>query len=457
MTYTSQIIYNNKKYQITFNNDHERLFFLIDQNETPYILEDTKEIEELNRLFNSSYCALNISDIKIKINEIKKIKRKDFLCDLVTSAVIGALLISPFYINIIYKDNKNITEKLSEIEGRLNTKNYSLEDILGELEDNYDIYETLSLNKYLSNEEKELIIEFYLTYREKLSNYDLKVFNENMKKLKIKYEDENDFKKYKNDMLIAYYNSDNNCIVIKEGIDIKSVIFHELGHTTNTINYNDEKANFVFNSYGVGINEGINSIITYELFDNEIPYVLQAEMCYLLSVAVGKETLVDCYNSKSIFDLENILSNIYGSNELASELITLIDEINPVMLDDFDFVNDRVYRIKELIITYELNKWYKELFFNDDINLEKCLLELDSFYNMLNKEIIIKGENISNEEINIYYEEQVRIFIEKVSKLYPEEVKNIDYSSEELLIKQDEYNKLTNYETGFDSYKLILK
>lgn len=477
MIYTSQITYKNTKYQVAYDNNFNRLFYVINDDDSITLLTSKEEYDELNSLFDSSYSCLKIKDIKTKLNKRVVTNRINYLLSMLIAVGLGSVATFPYMFYQLNEAEENTITLMDTINDLQSTRDYIFnyyennETLFNEaidgLSDDFDIYETLGLNTNLTNEEKEKVINFYHTYCEKLPNYNLKVFNENLKTLKIKYLSEEDFEeKVIQENTIAAYLTVENLIVIKEGYTLEDSIYHELGHLTNKIVYNDVLYGFDIgvngSAYGKGIIEGVNTLITEELFNHPGGYYVQTKACKMLAAIIGKEELIKCYSQGTVLSVETELEKINWDKSLSRETIRLIDEL--IVTDmDVNFASENVNKLQKLLIDYEFTKWYMEMM-NGTMNVEKCMYELYNFCNLFIKEYTISetGDTVSVLESEDYFFEKYTKFYDRLLEVYGfnsllelQTYYNIDFSKEHMNNIRNEYDNITDFDTDSEEFKLV--
>ena len=405
-TIIGEFNYKSKKYELLLDKDNKYFYLDITKGKEEYI--SLRELVQLTNIF-----AKNTNILRIEEEKKKKKKR------IVPKILIGTLLVTltlpilsaiqtEIHHNLDYKDtisytvveeeNKSYTEKEIEkvleeikkekeafhVEDKLDLGNLvvvydlkELDDILGYPKEQityHTIREDVKNNESISAKYKELFYELINNLERQYPNLDLRVWDLNLKTLKVEELDEMAMKiKAISATALACYRKDENTIyTVKDYEYIKGtwdyqVIMHEMCHPIRggifTIDGKNIRINFTSQSgQGMIIEEAMNSLLSVRSYDQkerDIAYQLQSNMIEVILECMDNYTLQD-FIEHNITYFENELNNQNDNND-AVEMIGLMT------LQYDDYYNDRIsveqeqfYRLYDYIARMYYQKYLKE-------------------------------------------------------------------------------------------------
>lgn len=338
-----RIKYNNKYFDIFIDEKHQKHFLEVIKEESgeKYVKPDLEDLVKLTLIYNTRdvYTYYEYVDDRIADHRHKhKVKRGII-------NTIGALTISATIFSLsggILKLNKenNTLDRISnyerveeeEVEDLLTIEHITMKDIDLERVTADDVRKTLQNNVFLTDEHKEEINEFISAVEEKEENIDLRILNYNLKDMQIV-----DGPVDSEDILGKYVIDENTMYLeTKEelGDDYTDVLYHELTHVLHlskveskyvkdTDKKNCLKEFTVLNGYGVGLEEGMNEVISgyllsgctsmNEYLESEPEYVCYGDIPYtcfgLLDALNGYYSINDFLNG-DVYGLEELLKKI---------------------------------------------------------------------------------------------------------------------------------------------------
>ncbi len=414
-----KIKYKNKLIQIILTEDMKRSFLEI--NNGKYYNLDIEDLKILKEKFNYT------NDILCNKKDAKKNVVRQLLI-LSSICAINSTILS--FRNNLINNNDKILEIYNDDE--------SIETIL----DNNENLDAISKNHIKS-------------FVEVLGqDFDLSLFKANLKKLKIVYLEENDFKQLlKNESeennVVAFFKIKEHTIYVDKNGDEFKNLYHELFHTVN--NYYDEQ-NLIFLCYhsllgkGKALLEGMNAYYTNLYFEDNA-YSDERKYVSLLEKIVGPDRVKYYFEKGTVEDTIEDLKNLYGDEAKANKLIMMMDDnlSNKSLMDD-ECYDENVDEIMDLFQNYLLGAEEKRF---DEI------LKISSNYNSDDQKTIIKlGLNVFISNCNyykFYYDTNNReIFNERqVSKLSNIYNKLSDYNA---IFTKDEF--LSYIGTIEDNYEI---
>ncbi|MBQ3468926.1 MAG: hypothetical protein IJH18_02555 [Bacilli bacterium] len=334
-----RIKYNNKIFDIFIDDKHQKHFLEVVREETKekYVKPDLEDLVRLTLLYNTRD-PYTYYDSIVEHQQKHKLKR-------IIANTIGALTISATIFSLsggilkLNKENKTLDkiinyEKVEEedVEDLLTIEHITLDDIdLDEVSVD-DVRKTLQNNVFLTEEQKEEINEFISAVEEKEENIDLRILNYNLKDIQV-VEGPVD-----SESILGKYVIDENTLFIETkdelGDDYNEVLYHELTHVLHlskveskyvkgTKKENCLKEFSVLNGYGVGLEEGMNEVISNyllsgytnmkEYYQSEPEYVCYGDVPYtclgLLEALDGYYSINDFLNG-DVYGLESLLKKI---------------------------------------------------------------------------------------------------------------------------------------------------
>lgn len=259
-------------------------------NNTTDINEELSEIENIN--FSPDTDDAYIYDDNNEINI------EDFINNIPNSDIHQEYSKSGSTYNIT--DDTVIGYNVTALDQMFGTKVVTLDDI----------YRSINNNKNLSENIKEIIKDFAKTMSEYYPNLDLRVFNENMKTLKIKEVSQDELGESS-----AFYRSNANTIFINKNAIFKEdtldivTLRHELGHTMNMIEVKINDKTFVYqfqyyNNYEF-TNEALTVIMTSDPFMERYNDELKSNVGY----PQGANTLRVILNACPNLNMQDLFMN----------------------------------------------------------------------------------------------------------------------------------------------------
>ncbi len=275
-----------------------------------------------------------------------------------------------------------------------------------------DIRQTISNNSNISEKYKQFLYTFVSNLENQYPTMDLRVWNHNLKTLKIKEVSEMEMQvKAISANAYACYRIEENTIYTVKGYDYVpgtweyQVIMHELGHTVKTIssevNGQDIKTYFKSDSgNGTIVEEAMNTLFTVRSYDNnemDLAYQLQSNMIELMVNSMDNYTYQD-YIEHNITYFEHKL-NEHNNNNEAVKMIGLID----LQYDDY---HDNSIAVDQIQF-HELYDYIAKMYYDANIRQGMSQQELtevkDNFIYKLSYDVP-EDYNIDINHINEYFD-----------------------------------------------------
>ncbi len=241
--------------------------------------------------------------------------------------IIMSLLPSVLTSSMNIKQNKKYNYKfISSLE---DLKDIYPDDIIYE-----DLKNNLKNNKNISEEYKEYTNEFIDLVEEKYPDFDLTIFNENIKQFKLieksKKEIQNNHPNRQ-----AFYRIPECTIYIHDEFEDENLkkycFFHELWHMFNNLYVEDDNKNVYYKSTtmydldGTALDEGITTFLTESIYSNDILcYTNQYDEVKILYQIYGDQ-LLTTYIDSGIDGIEFLISETIGYTN-ASNLISYMNQ-----------------------------------------------------------------------------------------------------------------------------------
>lgn len=307
------IKFNNKIFTIFLSTNKRKVFLEKDEN-GKYMYPTFEDFKVLDTIYNIHNPFISYDDKKVFFKE--KVRLASGILALVVSvtSLVGLLNVKYRIENgkvlLVYDENLGDTLVFS------NTK--SLDELLGYTTVTKEvIFESIDNNPNLNEYHKILARNLVSKYLEVVPNADLRIFNENIKTLKIVELDEREEKEVLGENIAGNYDALNNQINLQNGY-LLNTIYHELAHTTQEFYYeiDGEKKLYRYKE-NIALNEAMNNKIVELLIDPTSYNTQSLLLDYLLS-------FVD-------FSLEDYSK--YGIDELIKRLETKYPDI------DFDYIS----------------------------------------------------------------------------------------------------------------------
>lgn len=248
----------------------------------------------------------------------------------------------------------------------------------------YNINESLNDNNDINNLDPNILKYFEQFENKLLDNIPYEYLNNyynNISTLKY-YNNPNDLNKLFNFKINAYYNSIANRIVCLSDTEmIKHVLFHELMHMASTNKY---KSGFKTLTIGSGLDEGYTEYLIQKYFDNDfIAYSEEVKIIKILNQIIGENKMMKYYFTNDLDSLKHDLSNIYGTEKNAHELLLNIDKYNKSR--NKDILNDITYSLMKYSYHFEKNNGNSEI--NPTLRIELYNLYDGDNFNKLEKKL----------------------------------------------------------------------
>lgn len=234
-----------------------------------------------------------------------------------------------------------------------------------------DVIISIKENNQINSRDKDYMYEYVRLLENAFPNIDLRVFNENIKRLSIKTTSREEMTNYLNESAYAYFQPSSNEIVLLDNYDdrirFKQSLFHEITHMLNyiSIDYNNYKLIRCFyldeTDQGKGINEAITSYITNKIFFDDSYTVESNQMKLLMNCFSSEDEFINMYVNGNIDTMKRYLMIKGNNEEELNNLFQLIEE-------------QKTGKIENNIIYYDNNKYmevYRLLFnccYNTSIN-----------------------------------------------------------------------------------------
>lgn len=340
--YLFNINYNNKIFSL-FLNEQNKIYFLINNN-GKYFYPSYEEYIYLNNMYNEKNF---ISYLPLKIEEKVIIKNTA-----VSLALLTALNISTFgsktsrkmTINSEIVSTQNIIQitSLESLNSIIEYQNISLVEVIN----------TINLNKNISLDDKKRAITLINTIYNNYPEFDFRIFNENMKTLKIvTLSDEDIIAKFSSYIAGCYYTNENTIYLSNSATE--KVIYHELSHTLfDYYHAIGPNVYYHYNLEGKALSEAMNANIT-SLVLNDESYKMEKDvlnyLCYFASFDIQK------FNETGINGLVSTLKNKYSDIDI-NYIVKILDAMfntrvslgEKIYLDDINILDELFkYALKE--------------------------------------------------------------------------------------------------------------
>lgn len=446
-TIIGNFLYKNKKYELLL--DDSQKYFFLERINNNYKYISLKEYIELIHKFADK------KDIKTFIIYEKQGKKKIKLIPKIligTTAIILSLSLltninnkKPSNVNTDFTTSSTYVESIS-IEDKTNqeidkwlieiveeTKNFKIDTArqsgnrtliydFSELDNIFNntkedvtyntIRETIKNNPNINEKYKLILYSFTDNLEKKYPTMDLRIWNHNLKTLKILEvtEMEMQVKAISADAYACYRIQENTIYTVKDynyvpGTWEYQVIIHELGHTVKTtsseINGKEVKTYFKKDSgNGTITEEALNTLFSLRAYDNEeknLAYQLQSNIIELMVTSMDNYTYQD-YIEHNVTYFEEKL-NEHNNNDDAVKIIGLID----LQYDDY---HDNSIQVDQTQF-YELYDYIANMYYNKNITSTMSKDELytirDNYIKKLTYDVP-EDYNIDINHINEHFE-----------------------------------------------------
>lgn len=172
---------------------------------------------------------------------------------------------------------------------------------------------------------KKLIKKFYDILSKNCTSDELKIFNKNIKTLKIIY-----FTTEQKKLFYvgnsAEYDAKNNCIMLYANKDFDT-IYHEMLHMASRASNDGSICGFMYDiedkTIGCALNEGYTELLTQRHLNkyNDDIYLFEKNVLIALEKIVGKKELQRTYFNCDLRGLFNILLKYYNKEEIEKFMI----------------------------------------------------------------------------------------------------------------------------------------
>lgn len=335
-----KINYKNQEYRVFVEGKGRRVFLKIASDGT-YTYPNVKIYLELDRIYNNKDITI------VYLKENKSIKKQLLRGSLIVINV--ALLCTNTFLltkKILIKNGIIQSDYLS-----YNVIDYDTANTLAYQSE--DVLTILKNNKNIENDKKAYIKKFITCLNELKPSLDLNIFKTNLKDLKIISLEDEEFKKKYGENVKACFLSVEKTIFYNNKYDLEETIYHELGHLTNVIYFEDKNLLYHVedeNGFGNALYEGFNSVFSNSLMDKQDNAYIK-EQCYIkiISEIIGSKEVEKCYFGNG--DIVEKLSK-YVEKEEVKRIIMLMDD-----LCSTSKVKDINTKETELEITKKLLEW----------------------------------------------------------------------------------------------------
>lgn len=314
-----------------------------------------------------------------------------------------------------------------------------------------EIKENISNNSKISKEYQEYTKEFIELVIQKYPEFDLNVFNENIKKLEVIEQTKKEIQKERKRE--AYYSIIENKIYIhnefKEEKQKKFCYFHELWHVFNNMKLKDKnvvyyKSTTIGNINAIALDEGMTTFLTNQILEtNILSYTKQYDEIQFLYQIFGEE-LITKYINEGISGIEYLISKYLNYDEI------------------INFINLTNEELKENKDSIEIYKILIKIYINSNSITPKNNLKIleiieNTCYNIKTKKEILQiyKDYICNMEIN--QSTQITFDNKKyylLDELYYVTINNIKYLvNNEILISYFDSGYIKNV---FDEEKIYI-
>lgn len=246
--------------------------------------------------------------------------------------------------------NNNINKNLSEKNNfKLISSTEDLKKIYTDEVSFDDLRENINLNENISDEYKDYTNQFIDLIEEKYPDFDLTIFNENIKQFKINELTMEEIQKdhpnrqsfFRIKECTIYMHNEYKNDEIK-----KYCYFHELWHMFSNFYIIKDgniyyKTTTMYDLDGTAIDEGFTTLLTESICDeNLLSYANQYDEVKILYTIFGDELLLE-YLNHGVEGVEFFLSKYIGYNK-SSNLITLINDELVNKTNSIDIYNELI-------------------------------------------------------------------------------------------------------------------
>ena len=472
MTYKKlfPIDYNNKKFMLFLDENNHKTFLEIDST-GEYVYPLVEDYIALYKIFNIKEPFICYSVPRYRFQE--KVRRvKGTVASLLT--VITLLNSLPKAqageITLEVKENDTNIELVENVKTNTEAKWYVditdlayLDRYLGELDVTQEmVIEAINSNDNLNQKYKTIALNLLEAITSKYPNYNLRIFYENIKTMKIVEYTIEEFREAFPDAIGAgaQYNYALNEIITIDEVEWE-VLYHEMFHATNTFYH--EQGNLIIRKTedNVSLNEAMTDLGASLVLPNKNSYVFDRKILeYLLS---NVDYTLEDYNNKGIDYLLEKLSNKYPNidfnyiNETLNAINTRLIYLGKQTRIDAcpDLINELFALCLENVSLengYEPFNHFAKIFYNAE-NPELVFtyyeeynnkLKEIGYQNIISKEEVMSKFNVYREATGIAYEED--IFPVMATNAFIERIKP---NGERTTLNQ------VNYTNAFDFISLI--
>ena len=310
----AKIRYKNTDFIVLENEHHEKIFLEVkikNGKEKYYhpVLEDAIDLQ----LIVSNYQKMYRKKYRIKDKLYTRLKRNSPIANFTLGLFIGVTLTCSYK---LIKEQYPLFGYSSDHVIRI-ADNSELEQLDMEEVTFKDVTLTLLNNKKIEGKYRDYALEYIRALEERLPDVDLRILNKNLENL---YFEVTPVDKWEDERIDGFYDYTQNYIGVKEEYETpereKSVVFHELTHTTNSGIYEKVKINDEYykvkktyqdleKEYGTGTMEAFTEIITEYLLDEDYEHYFDKERHSFRTYNVPATNIYELYkiaDNYSIYD-----------------------------------------------------------------------------------------------------------------------------------------------------------
>lgn len=396
MTYQElfKIEYNNKKFMIFLDENNRKTFLEIDKL-GDYVYPILEDFIALHKIFNTKEPFICYAP-RFKFTEKVRVL-KGTVASLLTvvtmlnsiPTALAANTVNEPELSIVYTEKEEPKEIIINYEIPQEETIYisdvtGLERYLGELNVTKDmVLEAINKNVKLPVKYKNIAINLLNEITNKYSNFNLRIFYENIKDMEVVEYTIEEFKEAFPDApgAGAQYNAQANRITTINEVQIE-VLYHEMFHATHHFYRELDQATIVRTESNTAINESFTDLGSSLVVPNKEGYVFSGKIVnYLLSTI---DYSLEEYNNKGILSFLEKLQNRYPSVDInyISETLSTVNEYliyqgKQVQIDDCPHLINELFKI--CLANASLENGYKS--FNEFAKI---------FYNAKNPELVFE-------------------------------------------------------------------
>ena len=432
--YMFNIKLNNKCFAIFLGDDGHKAF--LEVKNTKLFYPEYKDYLLLNNVYNKKKSFISYEIHKLNFEEKALLKNTAVAVALlatVTASITKDIVKKPEKVNeekpaLVEEEPTHsiapfYTEELNIPEEKKITSNAELTNVLGYESISYEnLIEAINACESFDIDDKARAITLVNTLYNNFTDYDFRLFYENLKSIKIEKLSDKEFLSSIGKVVLGYYDVKENkiCYPINASENTR---YHELLHSTQNIYYKTDKANYYRFPYscealGEAMNAKITNLIVRDNSYKDYQSVLDF-LCSIVGYSISDysingidgllSSLKKAYPTIDIEFIANVLDSLYttkrdfGVNMTFDKAPSLMEELFKIVKQSVNINSDNVYEPFESFSQIFL-------YLNDNSSLTKYLKDYNEYLASLGYENVISYNDIAGKVNNFKGESEFCYF-----------------------------------------------